>query len=387
MASVERRERLDRDGNVVRRYRVRWRGPDDRQRSKTFRRKVDADRFAATVAADIMRGHYIDPDAGRVTFEEFAQDWLSAQTFDEITRQAVDQRLRLHAFPTLGHRRLSDIRPSTVQLWLQGLGGLASTYRAVIFANVSTVFTAAVEDGLIAKNPCRAKSVRRPKVEQRRLAPWTPDRVLAVRDQLPDRYRLVVWLGAGLGLRQGEIFGLSPGDFDLELNVVHVRRQVRLFSPNRLVLALPKGRKARDVPLPASVANAVTAHLGSHPSTRVELPWEIPAGTPTAVELVLSTREGTALNRNYFNTYVWRPALRRARVEATRENGTHALRHFFASTVLHEGESIKALSEYLGHADAGFTLRTYTHLVEDGAQRTKRAIDTVFATERRATDG
>lgn len=65
----------------------------------------------------------------------------------------------------------------------------------------------------------------------------------------------------------------------------------------------------------------------------------------------------------------------------TRENGSHALRHFYASTALHEGESIKALSEYLGHADPGYTLRTYTHLVEDSAERTKRAIDVVFGYE------
>jgi hypothetical protein len=43
----------------------------------------------------------------------------------------------------------------------------------------------------------------------------------------------------------------------------------------------------------------------------------------------------------------------------------HALRHFYAGTALHEGEAIKAMSEYLGHADPGFTLRTYTHLMEE----------------------
>ena len=37
-----------------------------------------------------------------------------------------------------------------------------------------------------------------------------------------------------------------------------------------------------------------------------------------------------------------------------------------------------AVNEYLGHADPGFTLRTYTHLIEDGAERTKRAVDAVF---------
>jgi hypothetical protein len=35
-------------------------------------------------------------------------------------------------------------------------------------------------------------------------------------------------------------------------------------------------------------------------------------------------------------------------------------------------------SEYLGHADPGFTLRGYTHLMRSSAERTRWAIDTVF---------
>jgi integrase len=101
-------------------------------------------------------------------------------------------------------------------------------------------------------------------------------------------------------------------------------------------------------------------------------------GKLVTVPLLLYSREKKALGRNYFNAALWRNALERAGVEPSRANGCHALRHFYASTALHEGESIKALSEYLGHADPGFTLRTYTHLVEDSSQRTKRAIDTVF---------
>jgi integrase len=53
-------------------------------------------------------------------------------------------------------------------------------------------------------------------------------------------------------------------------------------------------------------------------------------------------------------------------------------RHFYASTLLDAGESIKNLSEYLGHADAGFTLRTYTHLMKSSEDRTRRAIDAVL---------
>ena len=39
---------------------------------------------------------------------------------------------------------------------------------------------------------------------------------------------------------------------------------------------------------------------------------------------------------------------------------------------------IRALSEYLGHHDAGFTLQTYVHLMPDAADRTRQAIDAAY---------
>ena len=161
---------------------------------------------------------------------------------------------------------------------------------------------------------------------------------------------------------------------------VHVRRQIKVFGGNVLVFGLPKGRKTRKVPLPDGVLEAITRHMTQDPPREVTLPWMVPDGKATTASLLLTTREKKALNRNYFNTYLWRPALVRANIPDVRENGCHALRHFFASTALHEGETIKAVSEYLGHADPGFTLRTYTHLMEGSSERTKRAIDAVFGT-------
>jgi len=72
---------------------------------------------------------------------------------------------------------------------------------------------------------------------------------------------------------------------------------------------------------------------------------------------------------------VWKPALLTAGLLPTRENAMHALRHFYASVLLDAGESIRALAEYLGHADPGFTLRVYTHLTSASEQRTKQAVD------------
>ena len=39
----------------------------------------------------------------------------------------------------------------------------------------------------------------------------------------------------------------------------------------------------------------------------------------------------------------------------------HDLRHTFATTALQSGADIRTVSGMLGHADPGFTLRTYTH--------------------------
>lgn len=374
MASITRTDTGD-----GRRYVVNYREPDGRQRRKTFHRKTDADTFASTIEADKARGSYVDPDAGRMTFKRYATDWLSAQTFDETSREIVERQLRLHAFPALGSEQLRKIQPSTIQGWLRGLDVASTSYKKMIFGHVSSVFRAAVDDERITKNPCKAASVRPPKGELRKVTPWTGERVMAVRDAMAQRYRITATLAAGLGLRQGEVFGLAVADVDFLRGSVKVRRQVRLHSDGRLEFRVPKSGKGRSVPLPATIRDALAAHLTAHPARLVTLPDEGAKGKVTSVELVVCTPDGEALRRNNYNRQVWAPALKTVGVESGRDNGIHALRHYYASVLLDAGENIKAVSEYLGHSDAGFTLRTYTHLMPASDERTRKAVDDAFS--------
>lgn len=82
--------------------------------------------------------------------------------------------------------------------------------------------------------------------------------------------------------------------------------------------------------------------------------------------------------REDLNRSVWKPALVAAGIPATREHGMQSGRHFYASVQLEAGTSIRALAEYLGHADPGFTLRTYTHLMPQSHDKAKRAVNDVF---------
>jgi integrase len=99
--------------------------------------------------------------------------------------------------------------------------------------------------------------------------------------------------------------------------------------------------------------------------------------------LVFTDPAGAALHRSGFNAVAWQPALRGAGVPLARENGMHALRHYFANALLSNGVDIRMLATYLGHSDLGFTLRIYTHLMPEAADRMRAAVDAVFA----ASDG
>ena len=92
--------------------------------------------------------------------------------------------------------------------------------------------------------------------------------------------------------------------------------------------------------------------------------------------------------RTSLNEEAWKRALAMAGVipvpergqpyAESRENGMHALRHFYASVLLDAGESIKALAEYLGHSDPGLTLRVYAHLMPSSQERTRKAVSAIF---------
>ena len=71
------------------RWQVRYIDPTGRERSKNFSKKSEAEKFLYTVEADKLRGRWVDPAAGKVTFGEFAGQWLDAQVFDAKTREAM----------------------------------------------------------------------------------------------------------------------------------------------------------------------------------------------------------------------------------------------------------------------------------------------------------
>ncbi|MFJ6464352.1 tyrosine-type recombinase/integrase [Streptomyces sp. NPDC091387] len=386
-----RRVKSDRHGSGLR-YRARYIGPDGTEKSKSFpdKQKRLAERWLTETAADMSRGQYIDPRAARITFQQFAEKWVATHTTEINSREAAERRLRLHAHPYIGTRPLASFQPGHIRTWLGALEAAvpASSHRRIIFGTVSAAFSAAVDDGLLPKNPCRARSIQIPKGSPPRLSPWKSSQVFGVRAALPEHMRATVDVASGCGLRQGEVFGLSEDEIDYEggwLSIGHQLKRIR----GKFVFALPKGGKVRDVPLAHAVGTALRTHSERHAPVKVTLPWRTPDGPLVTRMLLFSGASGNHVRVSHFNDHMWKPALAAAgiipepeageRYAAAPDDGMHALRHFYASVLLDAGENIRALSAYLGHSDPGFTLRVYTHLMPSSEGRTRKAVDDLYS--------
>ncbi|MGW1267141.1 tyrosine-type recombinase/integrase [Streptomyces sp. NPDC002491] len=386
------RIKSDRHGTGMR-YRARYVGPDGTEKSKSFpdRQKRLAEKWLSAVETDMTRGQYTDPKSVRITFRQYADKWLDSKTSSPMARKEFGRRLRLHVYPVLGSRPIGTFRPEHIRELLAALEakpGVGPAYTRNIFADVQSVLSAAVDDALLSRNPCSARTVRRPKPDAHPVVPWVPAQVFAVRAALPERYQAMVDVGAGCGLRQGEVFGLAEDAIDADGRTLHVVRQIKHVEGHP-VFALPKGGKKRDVPLPDSLAEALRAHMDACKPVEITLPWDVPEGPKVSARLIFTAEQGGMVWRSNFNGKEWKPALAVAglispevdengKYASAREHGMHALRHFYASALLDAGENIKAVSEYMGHADPALTLRVYAHLMPDSRERARRAIDSVF---------
>ena len=103
--------------------------------------------------------------------------------------------------------------------------------------------------------------------------------------------------------------------------------------------------------------------------------------------LIFTNRFGAAIRRNSFDAHTWQAALSRADLPRVRENGMHALRHYYASVLIDAGESIKVVSNNLGHSDPAFTWRTYVHLIKGTEDRTRQAVDRLAELDALDDDG
>lgn len=215
-------KKLIRNGKVT--WLARWRDPDGRQRKKSFAKRSDAVRHLAAMEADKARGVYVNADdPTTVTAATWA--WLARRSIRDSTRNRLARCIRCHieAVP-LGSRRLAGVRPSEAQAWAADRAEVLApaTMRKVVGV-LRSVYADAVLDRLVAGNSVARLSL--PPTSFKRVVPLTVIQVLALADAMAPRYRAMVLVQAGLGLRIGELLGLRLADVNFLHRVVRIEHQ------------------------------------------------------------------------------------------------------------------------------------------------------------------
>ena len=171
-------------------------------------------------------------------------------------------------------------------------------------------------------------------------------------DAVPGRYRALIVLGAGTGVRISEALGVTNDRIDWIRRTVTIDRQLMGIDGGQPVFGPVKDKKnrPRTIPLPQVVVDEMSAHVAKFGLG--------PDG------LLFAGQRGGPVRRGSFSG-IWIAAAGPLGIPLG--DGYHQLRHFYASVLIRAGESVKTVQERLGHTSAQMTLDVYAHLWPEDA--------------------
>ena len=333
------------------RWQARWteRGVE---KARTFTTRDAAEAHLAKVQ---VQGP--DRPVTRLTVREYAAIWEAGQLhYAASSAKTARQRIKVQVLPALGDLPLAAVTRSDVQAMV---GGWTKTHAPasvrLAFSFTSSMFAAAVRDGLIPTSPC--VEVNLPPKNRARVQPLTVDQVECIAGRVAPRYRAMVVVCAATGLRGGELRGLTLDR--ISGNDLRIDRQMLDVVDRRPVWGPPKSEAGERIVGMGKVAMAaLEAHLAEY--------------EPGVEGLIWTTRERNPIGRKT-GAEIWHRAT--DGMGLPDRDGWHELRHHHASVLIAAGFSAKAVAERLGHADAAEVYKTYVHLFPSDHARMVDAVD------------
>jgi integrase len=316
----------------------------------TFKTKADADRAVSVAVAAQTRGAWADPALATITLDTYAQRWFEEHPqLRPRTVELYEGLLRLHIRPALGRVELGKLSTSLIRRWhAQLLAGdkpgpstVAKAYRLL-----HAILDTAMADGLIATNPCAIKGAGVERAKERPVI--TVAQVWALAGAIEARFKLMVLLAGFMGLRKGELFGLTRARVDLLHKTITIVEQRQQLRDGTVVTGPPKTEAGvRTLAIPESLMAEVESHLESF----------VPSGPDS---LLFYGEKGGPLRVHVFQDK-WDGA---RRTLGLAEPHFHDLRHVANTLTAASGASTKELMYRMGHASPAAALR-YQHATRD----------------------
>ena len=338
MASIERRSG---------RYRVKYRDPIGRQRSRTFTRKADADRFAVETEADLARGQWLDPAGAQLPVAEWAETFLSLCRRLEYTSRATYERdLRRYVLPRFGDYRIGSLPAEEIENWLNDEldAGIAPSSVHRHYRTLRRMLQVAIDKQKIVANPC--DRVTPPRVPKKEMVFLDWDQVIELSTAHKQRFQSLILFAVETGMRWSELVGLRRGRLDLRTGRVRVTEQLIRTEDREWIRKGPKTDAGfRSISLSSVLVEAMRDHV-------CEFANEGPDG------LVFPSSRGTPLISSSFLTNHFGPARDAVGLSCR----FHDLRHTSVALAIAGGAHPKAIQTRMGHSSITVTLDRYGHL-------------------------
>ena len=358
------------------RWQARYPGPDGRDRAapQTFGSKSDAEVWLTLKEAEIRRGDWLDPEAGKVSFGEYASSWIRDHVLKPRTLELYAGLLKNHLALTFGDVDLGRIREADIRRWrkerLDAGQRQARPFGPVTVAKgyrlLHAIMTTAVEDGLIRRNPCQIKGAGQEYSEERPVIPVGT--LLELLGEVPPRYRAMLLLATFANLRFGELAGLRRNQIDLEACAVRVVISTAEMGDGRLIDDDPKSRAGRrTVAFPKEIVPELKWHM--------ECFAEAGDGG-----LVFVGPKGGRLRRSNFRKF-WNRA--RGAVGLP-ELHFHDLRHTGNTMAAAQGASLRELMERMGHSSTRAAL-IYLHATRERDEAIARGMGQLLTDARKTS--
>jgi integrase len=323
-----------------------------------YKTKTEAKAAKAELENARHKGAAVDPREGRATLRWWAEDYITHRLQTASTRNGWTVEANRYILPRLGDVRLNELHEAHFERLFRELkaDGVGGPTQDKVFMILQAFLNKAVRLNKIARNPLPDReTLGLPKGgsgRQSDLRYLTADETARLIAEIDGEERLLADFMVKTGTRVGEAIETRVGDLDLGRGTVKISRSAT-ESHGVIEVKSTKSRKARVIPLPASLRDALREHLNAS-GRRFD---------PEA--LVFQTVQGHQIRPSNLRNRTLAGASKRAGIAKVTP---HVLRSTFASLNAHAGVDIYKVSRWLGHGSVRITEQRYVGMFQQGSE-------------------
>lgn len=322
---------------------------------------------------------------GNLTVGDFLTDWLAREVpkFAKSVNTIENYRWAVegHLVPSLGKRRLAKLTADDVDRMLEAkVDDLARSSVGRLRTVLGTALAHAERRDLVRRNVARLTKVPPGRSTTRRSL--SPDEAKALLKTIEgDSLEALVVTGVCLGLRPGELLGLSWADVDLDNGVLHLRRQLKREHNMPVLGNLKTKRSRRSLRLPPVVVEAL------HRRQALQLDERDAAGRQwsqqwAAERLVFTTAYGRPVDASNLRRY-FKQACDRAGIGRWTP---YEMRHSAASLLSAAGVPLEQIADTLGHEGTRMVTLVYRHAIAPTVEAAAGPMQQLFGDDDQADD-